>query len=164
MKKINLLFALLTIVTINSSSRANNLELYGTLVEPPFCSISGGNTISVSFGNNVGVKKVSSGIYRQPIPISITCGSSNNLTWQLMLSVSGNPVTFDSDNATIRTIQQAALGVKLYQNGQVFKLNDAIQINAANLPTLEAVLVQQNGIELAEGFFSATATLHAEYL
>jgi hypothetical protein len=51
----------------------------------------------------------------------------------------------------------------MYQNGQPFKLDEAINVNSTTLPSIEAVLVQRDGVELTEGAFSATATLRAEY-
>ncbi|HGL4480008.1 TPA: fimbrial protein [Klebsiella oxytoca] len=87
----------------------------------------------------------------------------SSLAWQLRLSVRGNPAGFDADNATVVTAEQANLGVKIFQNGQPFKLGEAININSVTLPTIEALLVQRDGVELVEGLFNATATLRAEY-
>lgn len=140
-----------------------NLEFIGTLVAPPACSISEGGPVYVDFGD-VRIKKVVDGNYRRTVPLSLKCEDTNNLAWQLQLSVRGNAAGFDADNATVVTPQQANLGVKLYQNGQPFKLGEAINVNSATLPDIEAVLVQRDGVELVEGGFSATATFRAEYL
>lgn len=107
-------------------------------------------------------KKLPEGRYRETVPLTLKCEESS-LAWQLRLSVRGNPAGFDADNATVVTPEQANLGVKMYQNGQPFKLDEAINVNSTTLPSIEAVLVQRDGVELTEGAFSATATLRAEY-
>ncbi|WP_071609034.1 fimbrial protein, partial [Entomohabitans teleogrylli] len=100
--------------------------------------------------------------YRKPVPLTLKCEDSSQ-AWQLQLSVRGNAAGFDVDNATVVTAQQANLGVKIYQNGQPFKLGEAINVNSLTLPDIEALLVQRDGVELTEGPFTATATLRAEY-
>ncbi|WP_071608897.1 fimbrial protein [Entomohabitans teleogrylli] len=138
-----------------------NLEFLGTLVEAPACTISEGGPVYVEFGD-VSIKKVVDGNYRRTVPLTLKC-EDTSLTWQLRLSVRGNAAGFDTDNATVVTPEQASLGVKIYQNGQPFKLGEAINVNSATLPGIEAVLVQRDGVDLVEGDFSATATLRAEY-
>ena len=139
-----------------------NLEFIGTIIVPPACSLNEDKTIEISFGDNVGVKKVASGIYREPIPLNLECGQ-NSHGWQLMLSVYGTEAGFDEDKATVVTSEKSVLGVKLFADGQAFTLDKAIKINGTNLPEIEAVLVQRNGVELTEGAFTAKATLRAEY-
>lgn len=139
-----------------------NLEFKGTLVTPPPCSIDNDGTIMTDFGDKVGIRKVASGIYREPVNITLHC-EENTLAWQLQLSVTGNAAGFDPDNASVVTPQQADLGVKLLLGGRPFELGKAVKVNAAALPKLEALLVQRTGVELQEGPFTAQATLRAEY-
>lgn len=141
-----------------------NLEFRGTLVEPPPCKINDEKTITVSFGNQVGVNKVASGIYRQPLPpLALICEQSS-LAWQMRLTwTTAAPASFDSDNATIATAEQANLGVKLYADGKVFPMNTALNINSSALPKLEAELVQKADSTLTEGAFTARGTLRADY-
>jgi len=146
------------------ASDAENLEFGGTLIEPPPCNLSAEGTIKVNFGDKVGVKKVASGVYRQPIPISLHCEQdSSHSAWQLMISVSGNPASFDTDNATVVTSEREALGVKLYADGKPFELDSPVKVNGNTLPSLEAVLVQKEGETLNEGEFTAHATLRVAY-
>ncbi|WP_082683195.1 fimbrial protein [Entomohabitans teleogrylli] len=152
---------LLLLPAMAGASDPENLEFLGTLVEPPACTISEGGPVYVDFGD-VRIKKVVDGNYRKPVPLTLKC-EDTSLAWQLRLSVRGNAAGFDVDNATVVTAQQANLGVKIYQNGQPFKLGEAISINSLTLPAVEALLVQRDGVELVEGQFSATATLRAEY-
>ncbi|MGN8010269.1 fimbrial protein [Enterobacter sp. 22325] len=140
----------------------NNLVLRGTLVEPPSCIITGKNKVEISFGEQIGIKKVAQGIYRQPVDLGLEC-DSGNLSWQLTLKWTGNIAGFDSDNATIRSDEQASLGVKMYAAGQPLALNSVLKVNGNSLPPLEAVLVQEEGVELKEGNFTAHASFLAEF-
>lgn len=140
-----------------------NLEFKGVLVTPPACSISNDGTVVTDFGDKVGVRKVASGIYRQDIEgLRLDC-DENSSAWQLTLTVTGNAVGFDADNATLATPEQADLGVKLLRDGQPFELGTAVKVNGTMLPSLEAQLVQRPGSVLKEGAFTARATLRAEY-
>jgi type 1 fimbria pilin len=140
-----------------------NLELKGTLIAPPPCTLNGDNTIGVHFGDRVGIKKVASGIYRQPVDPGLVC-EPGNASWQLTLSWTGTPADFDAvDRATVVSAEQAALGVKLYADGRPLALDEALSVNAEAMPALEAVLVQDPDGELEDGPFTARATLRAEY-
>lgn len=145
------------------SEGEGNLELKGVLITPPPCTLNGGNTIGVHFGDRVGIKKVASGIYRQPVEAGLVCEPGTE-SWQLTLSWTGTPAEFDTaDRATVASEQQAALGVKLYADGKPLALDEALSVSAAAMPALEAVLVQATDAELEEGAFTARATLRAEY-
>ncbi|NIG46428.1 fimbrial protein [Enterobacter sp. Acro-832] len=139
-----------------------NLEMKGTLITPPPCNLNGGNTVHVSFGDKVGIRKVASGVYRQPVLLDLEC-EDNNLAWQMTLAYTGTPASFDTDNATVVTAQQAALGVKIYADGQPLPIDKVLRISGDSLPQLEAVLVQKPDIELSEGEFTARASLMVAY-
>lgn len=140
-----------------------NMELKGTLITPPPCTLNGSNPIGVHFGDRVGIKKVASGIYRQPVEAGLACDPGSE-SWQLTLSWMGSPAEFDTtDRATVASEQQAALGVKLYADGKPLALDAALPVSATAMPALEAVLVQAPDAELEEGAFTARATLRAEY-
>lgn len=144
------------------SDAAKNLEFKGVLVEPPPCSINNDSTLTVDFGDKVGVRKIASGIYRQPVELSLICEESS-LTWQLMLSVTGNPTDFDTDNATLAVSPQIDLGIKLLLDGKPLELNKPVKVNSEALKGIEALLVQRADTILEEGTFSARATLRAIY-
>ncbi|MDO2954117.1 fimbrial protein, partial [Aeromonas simiae] len=119
--------------------------------------------IYVDFGDKVGVKKVASGRYRQPVALNIQCESSE-LSWQLLLSWSGTPASFDPIRSTIVTEEQAALGVQLLLDDKPFPMDEPVPINGQTSPRLEAVLVHdQSEAQLQEGSFSAKGTIKAEY-
>ncbi len=162
-----LLVSMLSLLALAFQEKAfadedKNLELKGTLVTPPPCSLNGDNTVSVNFGEKISIRKVASGIYRQPVDLDVQCEESN-LAWQMTLTYTGDPATFDSDNASVVSAQQADLGVKLYADNQPLKLDTLVKLNGNVLPQLEAVLVQKVGSELSEGAFTARATLKVAY-
>lgn len=164
----NLVLAGLMMVTcaeISASPRMNrgqNLEFKGTLVEPPPCSLNGGNTVYVNFGEKLSIRKVENGVYRQHLDLDMACEESSQ-AWQMTLFFTGEPATFDADNATVVSAQQANLGVKLFASNQPLKMNTPVRLNGNELPQLEAVLVQKADSELHEGEFSAKATLRVAY-
>lgn len=140
----------------------NNLLLKGTLVVPPSCSLNGGNTLYVRFGDNIGINKVPAGIYREVVDPGLECDETN-LAWNLVLTVTGIPAAFDSENATVVSADQENLGVKLYVNSAPFVLDTPLKVNGQTMPLIEAVLVQREGAELDDGDFTARATLRAEF-
>lgn len=136
-----------------------NMSFYGTLIEPPACSINSGEIIDVDFGERVGIKKINGVNYQQSIGYRITCDPSAS-QWNMTLVMIGNQTSYDK--AAVRT-DITDLGIRLLQNGEPFELNKPIPINPASPPTLEAVPVQRPGSTLTDGKFLATVTLQAVY-
>lgn len=136
-----------------------NMKLYGTLIEPPPCSINNGSMIDVSFDEKIGITKVDGNHYLQQINYQITCETGNR-PWNMTLELIGTPT--DYDNAAIKT-NTDDLGIHILQNGQAFEVNKPIKIDLLNQPKLEAVPVKRPGSVLKEGAFEATATLLATY-
>lgn len=139
-----------------------NITVSGIIVSKPGCAISDSQTIEVNFGASIGINKIDGGSYRQSIPYTVTC-EDNSDSLQLTLRLTGNAADFDADNATVRTTEQSDLGVKIYQNGKPFVLDESINININSIPTLDALLIKREGTSLSEGEFNAIATLRAEY-
>lgn len=163
MKGVAVYIFTLTAITWCAHPRAedNNLLLKGTLVIPPSCSLNGGNTLHVSFGDNISINKVSRGIYREIVSPGLECDETN-LAWNLVLTVTGIPAVFDSENATVVSAEQESLGVKFYVNSDPFVLNTPLKVNGQEIPLIEAVLVQREGAELDEGDFTARVTFIAK--
>ncbi|HHQ4313911.1 TPA: fimbrial protein [Serratia fonticola] len=139
---------------------AENMRLYGTLVEPPVCTINNGSEIDVDFGNRVGVKKVDGVHYLQPMNYRITCDPNSN-AWAMTLEIVGTPADYDRAAVVVTGVNDLAIQIK--QNGVPFELNKPIPISLTNPPQLEAVPVKRPGATLTEGPFEATATLKAVY-
>lgn len=160
-----MLFLLLPVTVFADNS--NDMVLHGTLIEPPDCSINGGNMISVNFGQHVGISKVDGVNYKQPVPYLIQCeADATGNTYTLGLTVNGIVTSFD--NAAVQMVIDGApgnndLGVKLLLGGKDLILNKRMLVSAANQPVLEAVPVKKPGTTLPEGTFHGTATLLANY-
>lgn len=142
-----------------------NMEFYGTLVEPPACTINNGGNVDVDFGNRVGVKKVDGVNYLQPMNYQITCDANANANANanallMTLEITGKAATYDKAGV-ITNITDLAIQIK--QNGVAFELNKPIPISMTNPPQLEAVPVKRLGATLKEGPFEAMATLKAVY-
>ena len=159
-----LVFPFITWLTTTNAAveQGTTVNVRGTLIDPPPCFLNEEQPLEINFGDKVGIKKVASGIYRQPLDIDVRCEESSK-PWQLVISWYGNTATFDADNASIVTAEQADLGVKIYADGKPFPLKTLLKVNGETLPKLEAILVQREGIELKEGAFTARGVLRAEY-
>lgn len=138
---------------------AENMKFYGTLVEPPACTINSGGNVDVDFGNRVGVKKVDGVNYLQPMNYQISCVPDAN-AWRMTLEIAGETATYDKAGVITNITD---LAIQIRQNGVPFELNKPIAINPTNPPQLEAVPVKRPGSTLKEGAFEATATLKAVY-
>lgn len=143
---------------------ADNMSFHGTLIAPPPCTISNGlndgSKIDVDFGERIGINKVDGINYRRTVDYRIRCEEGAG-KWDMTLIITGTATGFDE--AAVQTQQKADLGIRLYQNGQPFILNQALPVDPNNLPVLEAVPVKAPGNTLTEGAFEATATLQAVY-
>ncbi|WP_370612200.1 fimbrial protein [Klebsiella aerogenes] len=142
------------------------INLSGTLVEPPPCTINSGIAISVPFGDNVGTSRVNGVNYTKPINYSIVCDQDPyNNPWVMGLTVKGTSTSFDTAavQANIDGSSSSDLGIKILLNGSAMNLNTRVAITEGASPTLEAVPVQNAGATLPEGHFHATATLLADY-
>ncbi|CNI75389.1 fimbrial protein [Yersinia vastinensis] len=143
-----------------SLAHADNMQFSGTLINPPPCVISGGNTIDVPFGENLGVKKIDGINYTQTVPYSVTCEAVSSSLELGLTIVSASVTTFDL--SAIQT-NIPDLGIRILRNGAPFTLNTRIAYDKNNPPTLQAVPVQATGATLSEGSFEATATLLVDY-
>lgn len=154
-----MLLSLVSAIVTASGMETDNLQLRGTLIEPPPCTINDGGQVDVNFGNRVGVKKVDGVNYQQVMNYQITCDPSAN-TWDMTLEVTGTPAGYDTAAVTSDV---ADLAIQIKQNGVPFELNKPIPIRLTSPPVLSAVPVKRAGATLIEGPFEATATLRAVY-
>lgn len=137
-----------------------NMRLHGSLIEPPSCSISDGETIDIDFGDRLGVNKIDGVNYMMPVNYTITCEADAGAR-DMSLTVNGTVTSFDK--AAVQTNKEQ-LGIRLLLSGKPFTLDAPISVDPKRLPVLEAVPVQQpGGKALSEGAFEATATLQADY-
>ncbi|QXN62767.1 fimbrial protein [Serratia fonticola] len=141
------------------ASAEENMKLFGTLIEPPACTINDGGNVDVDFGTRVGVTKVDGVNYLQPMNYQITCDQSAN-SLDMTLEIIGDAPDYDSA-AVVSNVTD--LGIQIQQNGVPFELNKPIPIRLGSPPSLQAVPVKRPGATLVEGPFEATATLRAVY-
>lgn len=136
---------------------SRRVTFHGTLKKKP-CHISNDRDINVHFGK-VGTKKVDGLRYMQTVPYSVSCDEIEP-AWVLTLTVKGIPVGFEK---TALKTNANGLGIRMLQNGIPLEINKPLPINYADLPNLQAVPVQQEGVPLPEKDFNVTATLMAEF-
>lgn len=157
-KSYSLIMSLL-LAAADSTSFASNMKLYGTLLEPPACTIEDDDVIDVFFGKNVGIHRIDGINYTQNVNYKLTC-SDNTRGWELRLTVIGPPSNFDT--AALQT-NVNNLAIRLTQEGKPFEINKPIVITPTTAPAIKAVPIKRPGSNLPEGAFSVTATLLAEY-
>lgn len=134
MRKI--LLTLLCVSCVTAQAADEDITFHGTLLAPPVCTISGGDTISVEF--------------RDP-------------SWAMTLTWTGTQTSYN--DAAIET-DVPGFGIELQRDGQRFKLNTPLTINANDFtrkPKLEAVPVKATNAVLTDTNFTAYATLRVEY-
>ncbi|EDS5739756.1 fimbrial protein [Salmonella enterica] len=151
---------LLIAMVLSVPGYADNMAFHGTLVEPP-CTINEGKVIEVAFGTELGISKIDGNNYRQTIDYSIKCDNGyapNNLA--LVVDTS-RPTTYDS--SAIAT-DKTGLGIRILLDGQGIEFARRVPVDPFSPPVLEAVPVQEPGVVLEEGAFSATMTLRTDYL
>ena len=122
------------------------------------CTVNEGQPVEVHFGN-VGIKKVESGKYLEPVPYRLDCGSANS-TNTVSLKLKAIPAAWD---AHAMSTSAEGLGVYILHAGDPIELNSALPVDPADPPMFEALLVQDPTAALSEQPFSATGTLLAEY-
>ncbi|MGQ1888420.1 fimbrial protein [Serratia marcescens] len=128
-----------------------------TVVMPPPCVINDNRVIAVEFGD-VLTTRVDGENYRKPVAYTLDCkgGSSN----AIKLQVKGNGASFDG---TVLRSDKVGLGIKLLQGENKLPINTWLNFTYPNQPELWAVPVKQNGMDLAGGKFTASATMKVDY-
>lgn len=149
--------AIMTAAKAAQTGDSKRVNFHGTLKKKP-CHIANDQNIDVYF-EKVGVKRVDSQRYMQPVPYTLSCDEVDP-SWMLMLSVRGIPTGFED---TALQTNANGLGIRILQDGKPMQINKPIAISYGSPPMLQAVPVQQSGVKLSEQTFSATATLMAEY-
>lgn len=141
----------------------DDITFHGTLVSPPACTISNGQTIEVDFHDLI-IDNINGDYGRQTVNYELSCDASvRDSSWVMSLTWTGTETSHN--DAAIET-SVPGFGIELQQNGQRFQLNTPLVINANDFtqkPKLEAVPVKANDAVLNDGPFSAYATLRVDY-
>ena len=132
----------------------DDITFHGTLMSPPACSISGGQTIEVQFRDLI-IDSIAGNYGRQEVDYELSCESDvRDPEWNMTLSWTGTATSYN-DSA-----------IEIQHDGQRFKLNEPLSINATDFsqkPKLEAVPVKAADAVLTDTTFSAYATLRVDY-
>lgn len=140
---------------------SDNMQFHGTLIAPP-CTISNGQTIEVSFGNNLGVNKIDGSNYKQPVKYTVNCAAGYTVNNLAIVIDTVAPASFDS--AAVKT-DKNGLGIRILVDGSTVTFPKRVAVSdPASLPVIEAVPVQDQAVSLTEGAFEATMTLRTDYL
>lgn len=134
------------------------VNISGTIITPPPCTINNNQTINVDFGDEVMTTRIDGVNYKQAITYSLDCDAqkSNNLK----MSIQGTAASF---NAALLQTNKNGLGIALYSGAQPLDANAWFNYTYPSKPELYAVLVKQSGATLTGGEFTAAATLLIDY-
>lgn len=76
-----------------------DITFHGTLVSPPVCTISGGKTIEVDFGDIL-INDIDGVNFRQTVPYEITCDSGvRDAVWEMTLTWKGTPTNYNTSQS-----------------------------------------------------------------
>ncbi|HCB2860477.1 fimbrial protein [Klebsiella aerogenes] len=165
MQTLKCIMALLCVLPVLvQADNTTQINLSGSLIEPPPCTINGGAPIVVDFGQ-VGISRVDGTNYAQNIDYQISCNNDpDNNPWVMGLTVLATPsgIGISIMKATIDGSDSTDLGIEMRLGGSYFPLNQRVEIKRP-LPILQAIPYKRDGATLPEGAFHATATLLADY-
>lgn len=157
------LLTLLCVSCVTAQAADEDITFHGTLLAPPACTISSGDTISVEFRDLV-IEDIDGNYGRKNVPYELSCDSTiRDPSWAMTLIWSGTQTSYN--DAAIET-DVPGFGIELQRDGQRFKLNTPLTINANDFtrkPKLEAVPVKATNAVLSNTNFTAYATLRVEY-
>lgn len=141
----------------------STIKLYGTLIDNPPCTINGGGSIDVPFGDDVVTTKIDGSTYKvMPVNYTIQCDNGTSGESALQLSITGAAAGFG--NGLLKT-DTTGLAVQFLNSSQPLALNTPVKFNygTGQQPVLSAVLAKNSGVTLVGGAFSATATMAVDY-
>lgn len=143
----------LPFITLATSTVTVNV----TILAPPPCIINDDQPVTVEFGE-VMTTRVDGENYKMPVNYTLSCSemSSNAMT----LAIVGNPTEFDT---TSLQTDKNGLGVRLLDGDSPYTINSQIKFTYPDKPELYAIPVQQSGVTLTGGEFSASATMKIAY-
>jgi type 1 fimbria pilin len=145
------------------SAHAATVSVSGNVVLPP-CTLNGGNTIDVNFGDDVMITRIDGKEYKkQPVNYNLSCeGDMSNGNNLLSITISGSVASFGS--GLLKT-DKSGLGVQFLNYTTPLAVNTGqakFNYNSSH-PTLFAVLAKNSASPPTAGEFSATATMSVNY-
>lgn len=163
MNVLSRVLAALSVAVLPLACMADNIELSGTLLARPLCTVSDkGGRMDVRFGN-VAINRIDGEQYRKAIPYQINCpGATTSTSWRMRLTLKGNPTVFEPE-ALQSSVQDLGIKVLLGGTELIPEQPRFVQINPTAVPLLEAVPVKLADSELPSIDFTASALLLAEF-
>lgn len=140
-----------------SAKAVTNVTVKVTVVESLSCVINDNMPIEVNFGE-VMTTRVDGSNYRQLVKYGMSCTGQNKNA--MKLQVQGNSASFNS--SLLRT-SATGLGIQLLNGDSKLPVNSWLNFTYPNIPKLYAVPVQQDGVTLGVGEFTAGATMKVDY-
>lgn len=170
----------LALMLTASIAQADNVSVSITgTIQIPTCTVNGGKTIEVNFGN-LPVNNLSSGQYQQTRLVSVYCPYTNNMPF---VRITGSALPDAAQNNVLASTV-SHFGIALYQGADLSKpmlLGNGISNNGINMGyaltqgftesgngnavlTFTAVPWAAASTVLKAGSFSASATMSVNYL
>lgn len=141
----------------------DDITFHGTLMSPPACSISGGQTIEVQFRDLI-IDSIDGNYGRQKVDYELSCDSDvRDPEWNMTLSGRGLPPP--TTTLLLRRMYRAS-ELSFSMTVSVLSSTKPLSINATDFsqkPKLEAVPVKAADAVLTDTNFSAYATLRVDY-
>lgn len=128
-----------------------------TVVAPPPCVINDDKPIEVEFGN-VMTTQVDGKHYKMPVNYTLSCTDTTKNA--MTMTIVGTATSFDT--AALQS-SKTGLGVRLLQDSNEVMINSPIKFTYPTNPVLYAIPVQQGGVALTGGEFTAAATMKVAY-
>lgn len=145
-----------------SSAFALNINFNGTLVVvPPECTINGGTTADVQFGNVLESMIDNSSYKRLPIVYQLNCTKVYNNALQMTLK--WNSLILNGQDVVNTFISNFGIGI--YQDATPLTNGTTLDfVYGGTMPSLYAVPVKLEGTTLTDGGnFNATLTMIIDY-
>ena len=156
------LLLLLGAALVSARLPAAPVRFSGTLNDPPPCTVNNDQNVVVDFGDSLGVRKVDGSNYRKPVPYSLTCGPDSPQSGLRLVLTAGSSGQANFDASAVNS-STPGLAIRLLADGDPVRFDHPYPVSVASPPVLEAVPVKQSGAALAEGAFTAAATLQVDY-
>lgn len=150
--------ALLSVLLTSVPVGAMPVNIRGTVILPPPCTINNNQTIRVDFGDEVMTTRIDGVNYKQTIVYSLNCEIQKSN--QLKMSIQGGTANFGTG---LLSTNRADLGIALYYETQKLNINSWFNYTYPTQPVLYAVPVKRSGATLTGGEFNASATLLIDY-
>ncbi len=150
---------LLGMLLVAAPSSANMpVNIRGTVLLPPPCTINNNQTIVVDFGDEVMTTRIDGVNYKQSLTYSLQCDIQKSN--ELKLSIQGSVAGFGTG---LLQTDKSGLGIALYNGTQPLDLNTWVNYTYPAQLEIYAAPVKQSGVTLTGGVFNASATLLIDY-